>query len=378
VTKVLFVLTEDWFFLSHFQPIARAARRMGAEVVVAARQSSAATRIADLGYRLIPNEIGRSGLDPLGVVRSVRALRAIIDAEQPDVIHAIALVPVVVAALATLGSGRRVILAPTGLGHLWLEQDVATVLVRHAVRLLLAATARRERVHFLFENAEDPRVFGLDPNDATKVTVIGGAGVSATEFAPSELPPAPPLRVAVVARMTAPKGIAPVVEAVSRLRETGRDVRLDLYGAPDPDNRRSIAEATLRGWDAMDGITWHGPTASVSEVWARTHVAALLSWREGLPRSLVEAMACGRPVVTTDVPGCRTLVRDGAEGFLVPVESVDATMAALRTLYDHAATRNAMGVRARERFEAGFTEEGIERTASSLYVQLLGRPEQAP
>ena len=252
MTKALFVLTEDWFFVSHFQPMARAVARLGIEVVVSARESAAARTITNFGYRFIPHEIGRSGLNPIGVAKSVLALRKIIAAERPDVVHAIALPPVVVAAMATIGTGAQVILAPTGLGHLWLEQDVATVAARKAVRSLVASVGKRTSVHFLFENAEDPSVFGLNAGNAAKVTLVGGAGVASEPFAP--LPTSPPMRVAVVARMTAPKGISPVVEAVRRLRRTGRDIRLDLYGMPDVANRRSIPETTLRTWSEVEGI----------------------------------------------------------------------------------------------------------------------------
>ena len=273
--------------------------------------------------------------------------------------------------MATIGTGTQVILAPTGLGHLWLEQDVATVAARKAVRSLVATVGKRNSEHFLFENAEDPSIFGLNAGNAAKVTLVGGAGVAPEPFAP--LPASPPMRVAVVARMTAPKGISPVVEAVRRLRQTGRDIRLDLYGMPDFANRRSIPEATLRNWGNVEGITWHGHTNDVRKVWSTTHVAALLSWREGLPRGLVEAMAFGRPIVTTDVAGCRELVRDGIEGFLVPVESVDATAMSLQALYDDAALREAMGRASKARFEERFTEVAVQAVITDLYQRRLRR-----
>jgi glycosyltransferase involved in cell wall biosynthesis len=369
--KILFVLTEDYFFLSHFQPMARAASRLGLEVVVAARSSSAATKIVELGYRFIPNEIGRAGSNFVGIAKSVVSLRRILAQESPDIVHAIALPPAVVSALATIGTKRPVILAPTGLGHLWVEHDLATSFVRGAVRTLLKISSRRPSVHFLFENSEDPLVFGLDPHDGTKVTVVGGAGVSPTEFGVKPLPAGAILQVAIVSRMTASKGIEPAVEAVRQLRAEGKNIHLHLYGDPDTGNKRSISLDTLEAWNREGGVTWHGHTSDVGAIWANAHVAALLSWREGLPRALVEAMASGRPVVASDVPGCRTLVRNGVEGLLVPVESVEATLNAFRFLLDNPAERAEMGVRARKRFEDGFTEADVESVATALYKQLL-------
>jgi len=371
--KVLFVVTEDWFFVSHFQPMARAITRLGFDVVVVARPSPAARKIADLGYRLVPNEIGRSAISPTGVARSILALRRIIAEEQPDVVHAVALPPVVVAALATLGNNIKVVLAPTGLGHLWLSHSATAIAAKKAVQFLIWTIAKRRSVVFVFENDEDPVEFGLDPADTSKITLVGGAGVSAIEFLPTVPPSTPPMRVAIVARMTTAKGIAPAVEAVRRLRESGRDIRLDLFGDPDPSSGASISEGALRQWSAMEGIVWHGHIDAPSAVWAKSHVAVLLSWREGLPRSLVEAMACGRPIVATDVAGCRTLVTDGVEGFLVPVDSVEHTESALARLYDDVELRIKMGLAARSRFESQFTDAAVELSITGLYQRLSRR-----
>lgn len=370
---LLFVLAEDFVFLSHFQPMAHAAVTAGLSVVVATREGAAAPAIRALGHRLVPIDIGRGKLDPLVVAGSVLALRRILADEQPEIVHAIALPAVVATALATaIGAPAcQVILAPTGLGHLWIEDDTMTRVARAGVRTLLTAAARRRDVHFLFENPEDPREFGLDPDNADQVTIVGGAGVSATAFVPLPIAEPPPMRVAVVARMIEPKGIRPAVEAVRRLRAEGRDVHLDLYGDPDPANRRSIPAETLAGWGEEDGLHRHGHVDDVGAVWATAHVALLLSWREGLPRTLVEAMACGRPVVATDVVGCRALVRDGVEGFLVPRDSVDATAQALRALYDEPHRRAAMGAAARQRFESGYSEDDVRRTVAALYARLI-------
>ena len=155
-------------------------------------------------------------------------------------------------------------------------------------------------------------------------------GVDPAKFPRSEEPAAPPLKVAVVSRMIQPKGIVEAVEAVRRARAAGAPVELHLFGDPDPDNPRSIPQATLERWSKEPGITWHGRVADVAQVWRQHHVAMLLSYREGLPRSLVEAAAAGRPIVATDVAGCREVVRDGQEGILVPLGDIDAAGAGAR------------------------------------------------
>jgi glycosyltransferase involved in cell wall biosynthesis len=203
------------------------------------------------------------------------------------------------------------------------------------------------------------------------VTLIGGAGVSATQFAPTTDPPVPPLRVAMVARMLRPKGIAEAVAAVQRARTLGADVVLDLYGTPDPSNRRSFSEAELQAWSAQPGVRWCGRTDDVVEVWRTHHVAVLLSYREGTPRSLVEAAAAGRPIITTDVPGCREVVRDGVEGILVPAGDSEQAAQALVRLAGDAGLRARMGAAARERFRGRFTEEAVGEAVSTLYAGLV-------
>jgi glycosyltransferase involved in cell wall biosynthesis len=182
----------------------------------------------------------------------------------------------------------------------------------------------------------------------------------------------PPLKVAIVARMLWSKGIDLAVEAVRLARAHGADVELSLHGAPDPSNPKAVPEETLRGWSAQPGITWHGPTRDAASVWRDHHIACLPSrGGEGLPRTLLEAAACGRAILTTDVPGCRTLVRDGVEGFVVPPDHAQALADALIGLAADPARVAEMGEAARARVLAGFTERHVMEAVKGLYVALL-------
>ncbi len=165
--------------------------------------------------------------------------------------------------------------------------------------------------------------------------------------------------------MIKPKGIAEAVAAVRRARELGAAVELDLYGAPDPSNRSSYAEADLRRWASEPGIRWHGATDDVARVHREHHIAMLLSVREGLPKSLVEAAAAGRPIVATDVPGCREVVRQGREGYLVPFGDIDAAARALVELAGDRALRVRLGTAANARFHARFTVAAVNRAGRS-------------
>jgi len=172
--------------------------------------------------------------------------------------------------------------------------------------------------------------------------------------------------------MIAAKGIADAVEAVRRARSSGAPIELDLYGAPDASNRDAISEELLRRWSSEPGIVWHGRTDDVAGVWREHHVALLLSfYREGLPRALLEAAAAGRPIITTDAPGCRELVRHRQEGLLVPLRDVDAAARALVELAGDPALRQRLGMAASARVKEAFTEDAIKRAVGGLYRALL-------
>jgi glycosyltransferase involved in cell wall biosynthesis len=368
--KILFFHSEDWAFLRHFMPMARAAQAAGFEVAVAVRVRNDAHRLEAAGCRVVPLEAERGSLGPFEILRSIARMVRIVKAERPDVVHCIALRTVVLGGMAArLAGAPRVVLAPTGLGHLWIENGPLERMARPLVRLLIGRVLRGPATHYVFENSEDPREFGLDPAGAN-VTIVGGAGVDPPVVPLMPEPPAPPVKVAVIGRMLIPKGIAETVEAVRRARAQGAPIELNLYGEPDPSNRRSFSEEQLRRWAAEPGIAWHGPTEDVARVWRENHVAMLLSYREGLPKALVEAAAAGRPIIATDVTGCREVVRDGTEGFLVPRGDVDAAARALVRLAGDAGLRERMGAAAHARFQERFTEAAVIRTMTEFYAEL--------
>jgi len=367
--KLLYLITEDWFFVSHFLPMARTAQAAGFEVVVATRVRDHGAQIAAAGCRVVRLESERRSFGPWEALRGFFRIARIVRGEQPDIVHCIALRMVVLGGLAARIAGvKRLVLAPTGLGHVWSNNGPFERVARALTRFVVGRCLRGRETRFLFENTDDPREFGLDP-DKPPVTIVPGAGVDPNEFAPAAEPPVPPLKVAVVARMIAPKGIAEAVAAVRGARALGAAVELHLYGAPDPSNRRSCTEGQLRQWSAEEGICWHGSTREVARVWRETHVAMLLTWyREGVPRSLIEAAASGRPIITTDSPGCRDLVRDGREGYLVQLHDSAAAARALVALARDGDLRQRLGAAARARFMERFTEAAVRAAVASVYA----------
>ena len=371
--RIAFVVTEDWFFASHFLPMARAAIAMGLSAVVITRVRAHRAAIEATGARVVPLEAERSSLNPMAAGYAAGQLAAILKALQPDIVHCIALRGILVGGTAAAMAGIPArVYALTGLGLVGARVDRLGRAARFALRTLIRGPLASTRTRFLFENPDDARALGLDPLEQS-VTVIGGAGVDPATYRPQPMPPMPPLRVALVSRMLWSKGIDVAVEAVRLARGQGAPVELALYGAPDPSNRRAIAEATLRDW-SRDGVSWHGHTADVAAIWAANHVACLPSrGGEGLPRALLEAAACGRALLTSDVPGCRSLVRDGVEGLLVPPDDAPALADALVRLSRDPTLVAGYGAAARPRIEAGgFTDAAVTDSVCAVWRDLLG------
>ncbi|WP_114946876.1 glycosyltransferase family 4 protein [Microvirga calopogonii] len=369
--KLVFVITEDWFFASHFLPMARAARELGLDVTVVARVRSHRDVIEATGAKVIPLEAERRSLNPMAAGYAAGQLAAILKSEKADLVHCIALKGILVGGFAAAMAGiPRRVYALTGSGFLGARADMVARLSQRAVRLLVRGL-ETGKTRYVFENTDDPKLLGLDPA-SDRITILGGAGIDPDLLRPSPLPPQPPLKVAVVARMLWSKGIDVAVEAVRAARAQGAAVELSLYGAPDPSNPKAIPEETLNKWSAEPGISWHGATQDVASVWREHHVACLPSrGGEGLPRTLLEAAACGRAIVTTDVSGCRTLVRDGVEGRLVPPGNAGSLAEALVALAREPDRVARMGEAARARVLDGFTERDVIESVKRLYVSML-------
>jgi glycosyltransferase involved in cell wall biosynthesis len=367
--KLLYLVTEDWSVISHFLPMVRTARAAGFDVVVATRLRDHGARIEAEGCRVVALENERSSLGSPEMFRGFARIWRILRDEKPDIVHCISLRMVVLGGIAArLQRVPWLVLAPIGLGHLWLENNIFENAARGLSRIIVGRWLNRPGTRYLFENTEDPAEFALDAGKPP-VTIVPGAGVDPRDFPPAPQPPAPPLKVAVVARMIEAKGIADAVAAVRRARALGAPVELDLYGLPDPSNRRSCSEAQLRAWSQEPGIDWKGSSDDIAGVWRTHHVAMLLTWyREGVPRALIEAAASGRPIVTSDAQGCRDLVRDRREGILVPLRDTEAAARALVELAADADLRARLGEAAHARFQERFTEAQVRRAVASVYA----------
>ena len=366
--KILFVATEDWFFRSHFVALAHRAMRDGHDVVVAARNSGA---LANEPFRVVDMPFARRAFGPLALQKQLRRLQEIIDGEKPDIIHAISLKSIGLMMMANArGAGRA--FALTGRGYLALNNkplfaSLAGWRFRHSLR----RAVNRPRSILVVENRADREwVEGGNKLAEDRVVLMPGAGVDANVFGVTPQPHELPVVVGVVARLIRSKGIDIAVDAVSMLRASGQDIVLRIAGDVDVENPEHISDEELERWRATPGVELVGRINDVSGFWSATHIACLPSrGGEGLPRSLLEAAACGRPIVTSDSAGCRDFVSEDI-GFVVECDNVAGFATALAKLAADRALRERMGEQARARVVAAYTIDHASEQAVRAWAYL--------
>jgi glycosyltransferase involved in cell wall biosynthesis len=372
VPRLLYVVSEDWFFCSHFIDRAIAARDAGFDVAVATNPTGLRQRIESVGIRVHDLRMDRGSLSPLQSLRIVTRLARLVRAEAPDIVHAVALKPIFFAGMAAaIGRRAAFVNAPVGMGFIYTSDSVLAWALRPVVSILLRRLLNPKGSRVVFENPDDlaeyvSRRFVKE----TDTVLIRGAGIDTAKFKPSPSAAGVPC-VILVARMLRDKGIFEYVQAAALLRSRGIAVRFLLVGAPDPLNRAAVAEGQLSAWAKEGVVEWAGPRNDIPELLAASHIACLPSYREGLPKSLLEALAAGLPIVTTDVPGCRETVVDGVNGYLVPARDAQALALAIEKLAVDPILRSVMGRESRRLAERHFSQEIVCRKTIDLYRLML-------
>jgi glycosyltransferase involved in cell wall biosynthesis len=371
--KILFVVAEDWYFWSHRRPIASAALQNGYDVFVATRVGDCGEKIIEAGFRLIPLRLDRSSYSLFHELRTVSELRSIYRREKPDIIHHIALKPILYGSIAALGNRRiQVINAFAGLGYLVSSPSFKARMLKRVLWKMFRFLLNRPNSFLLLQNREDRDLLvaevGVPPE---KTTIIRGSGVDVNEFqAIAEVPSVP--IVLLSSRMLWIKGISDFVEAAKLLHSRGVRARFVLAGDTDPGSPGAIPREKLQEWQNAGRVEWWGHQQSMSRMLQQSAIVCLPSHGgEGVPKALIEAAASERAIVATDVPGCRDIVRHGTNGLLVPPKNPAALSDAIATLLNDPSLRAAMGRRGREIAVNEFSEEKVIQQTLALYRQLL-------
>jgi glycosyltransferase involved in cell wall biosynthesis len=367
--RLLYVITEDWFFLSHRLPMARAAKAAGFDVHVATNVTAGAAAIEREGFILHPVRFARGALSPIAALTTIRALRRLYRNLAPTLVHHVALQATLLGSAAALGLNISRVNAITGLGYAFVADSLKARLVRGVIARLLRALVEREHSIALVQNPDDRALLERLGVGAERIVLIPGSGVDVVRFRPMP-EPAGPVTLGFAGRLLDDKGVRVLVAAHRLLRQKGLPIGLLIAGTPDPANPASVSETEAQAWAREPGITCLGQVEDIAALWANAHIAVLPSRREGLPMSLLEAAACGRPMVATDVPGCREIAIPGQTGLLVPPDDPQALATAIASLAQAPTLRARFGTAARRLTEERFSADAVGRAAAELYLRI--------
>lgn len=371
---LLYLVTEDWYFLSHRLPMAVAAQRANYDVHVAAHvnRDEDAGAIRGHGFTLHPLAWRRGSLNPLNLLRIVLGVRRLYLELAPDLVHHVALQSALVGSLAAAGLPMKRVNALAGLGYGFASDSLKA----RCLRLLVAPIARVLLDHshsvVLVQNPDDRaaiETLGVAPE---RVSIVPGSGVDVDGLTPLPEPSAP-ITVAFVGRLLHDKGLSTLMDAHGLTVERGLDIRLLVAGERDPANPASVTETEVERWRRQPGVEFLGHVADIRAVWARAHIAVLPSRREGLPKSLLEAAACGRPLIASDVPGCREIARSGINALVVNADDATALAEAIAKLASDEVLRRRFAAQGRALVEREFSDQRVGTDIVALYDRLLER-----
>ena len=383
--KIILFANTEWYLFNFRLSLAKALQAQGHEVLLISPPGEYGARLQALGFRWEALPMDRKSLNPLQELRLLGYLCRLYRRERPALVHHFTIKCVVYGSIAALLARVPArVNAVAGMGYVFTNQALKARLLRPVVRWLMRLVINGRGARLILQNNDDMAAFakaGLARPELTRL--VKGSGVDLTRFMPRAAivkdgqddqgnHTAQPTRVVLAARLLWDKGIAEYVEAARQLQAKGLRIRFLLAGAPDPGNPAAIPQATLDGWQAEGLIELLGQVSDMAALFATVDITVLPSYREGLPKSLIEAAACALPLVTTDVPGCREVVTHEVDGLLVPVKDAAALAQAIERLHLNPAWADQLGQAARARSLRQFDENIVIRQTLAVYTEQLG------
>lgn len=368
--RILYVVNVDWFFISHRLAIAEEAKKNGFEVIVAAEDTGRSQEIIDKGIQFINLSFSRSGTNPIKELITVLKFFKIYYNAKPDVIHHITLKPVIYGSIvAKLLSIKSVINAVSGLGYNFTQGRINLI---SKIMLRLMKYGFGNNTCFIFQNKDDfmelSELGVLSPEN--NIFLIKGSGVNLEEFYPTPFPSFDRIKIVLPSRMLWDKGVREFFQAAGTLRANYHSkIQFVLVGMSDEGNKAGISVNLLTQWVDGDYFKWIGHRDDIFEVYKNSHIVVLPSYREGMPKTLIEACAMGRAIITTDAIGCRECVDDGINGFKVPVKDPKGLAVAIEFLVNNPNKIIEMGIASRLKAENEFDINSVISTHLEIYKQ---------
>jgi len=374
--RLLFLTPDLPFFLSHRLPLARAARAAGYRVAVAAPPGPRTPELVAEGIEPLALRVTRGSLNPLSEMRTLWRMARVLREWRPDAVHLITSKSIVYGGALARVMRIPALAAMTGMGYVFTHDTPKVRLLRAGVVRLYRFALNHRRAHVLFQNGTDlavARRYRLIAR--ARHSIIPGSGTDLSRITPAPLPDGPPVAM-LPARMLRDKGVAEFVEAARTLRAEGMAARFVLLGDPDPQNPTSLTAGDLTAWSEEGVVEWRPFTADVGAALAECHLVVLPSYREGFPKTLIDAAAAGRAAIASDVPGCRDAIVPDETGRLFEARSAGSLCDCLREMLGDRDRLERMGAAARRHAEAHFDIRDVCRAHLALYDDLTGLPDR--
>lgn len=366
--KYFMVVNVDWFFLSHRLPLALKMKSLGYDVHILTKDSGRKQDILDEGLKFVDMPFERSGKNPLKEISTIQTLRKLFKKEQPEIIHNVTIKPAlygsIAAKLAKL-KHTQVVNAISGLGYNFTDgrDGFLQKIVKRIMRYAYSGN-----VKFIFQNPDDTALYKSMGFLHDNYKIIKGAGVDADAYPFTPIIPKEKIEIVTTARMLADKGIRELIEAANILRKKYEGkIIFKMIGDVDPGNPSALSKEELEAACIPGYVEWKGHNKDVRPALIAADIVCLPSYREGLPKSLIEAMAIGRAIVTTDVPGCRECVAEGVNGYMVPAKDANALALALEKLILDDSLRTSMGVASRTKMLQELSLEKVLKETIAFY-----------
>lgn len=377
--KVLYIVCDDTYFLSHRLPLAQYTQQKGVEVVVACSNTGKFEQIEKAGFKVIDLEYDRT--KKLADFQLFFKLRKIIKQEQPDIVHNVALRMVFVSMLSikSLWGSDKIgsVNAVMGLGHLFTHNSLKTKLLRVIIIPILRWLFKNKNSRVIVQNQDDYKIFKTYMTSEDKLALIKGSGVNLGFYRPRDKQRYSEdddyWHISMVSRLVETKGIYEYFGAAKLLEKQGvKNIVLHLYGDPYPANPLSInADKVKKLQRETSNCCWHGHVNDIYKVYKESHIAVLSSYREGLPKALIEAAACGLPIITTDTPGCREICQHKVNGLLVPVKDAESLANAILYFVNNPGQIDIMGNAGRQIVEQEFSDSIVHQKTWQVYQSIM-------
>lgn len=369
--KALLFANTAWYLYNFRLPLAEALRGRGYDVVLVSPRDEYVDRLQEAGFRWVEFPFSRKGRNPFQEMLTIQRLVNLYRQEKPDFVHHFTIKCVLYGSLAARWTGiRRVINSITGLGYVFIANHLTARIMRPLILFLYRSALRSTQV--IFQNGDDLRQFEeLKLITPVQVRIVRGSGVDIRKFIPTPEPAGQPV-VVLPARLLWDKGVGEFVQAARQLKSEGTEARFALVGDIYPDNPASVPEPAVREWQQEGVVEWWGWQGDMPGVFSRSHIVCLPSYREGLPKTLIEAAGCARPLVAFDAPGCREVVIPGETGLLAKYKDAADLAACLNQLLENPQERTRMGENARKMAETDFSTDRIVGETLEVYSKLQG------